>query len=221
MAGEYPTVQDLLSPEHFRRLCREFLTDHPSRSYTIGAVSIPFAGWLAERSAREAKARPRWAAKLAFACDVAIVERTMDEVWDEPFADPIPFDELQAIPIEQWPDAKLETIPAFALLELNHSVTEAMNAARDDHAVTASPPEKAWLCVYRNDDSRWRLDLTFEQHALLCALDDGATLGDAIEAVATTEGADVAAMMAGLGGWFEEWMGSGLFCRVSLPSTPR
>jgi len=214
LAGEYPTVQHLLSPEHFRRLLREFLVDRPSAAYSLNRVGLPFADWLAERSARVAKAQPSLSAKLAFAVDVAIVERTMDEVWDEPFADPVPFEQLQAIPLDSWADVHLETIPALALLELAHPVTGAMNAARDGEAIEVPAPTPTWICVYRDDRQRWRFDLSFEQHGLLAALTDDASLGEAIEAVATSEGADVAAMMGGLGEWFKEWMGSGLFCSV-------
>lgn len=214
LADEYPTVQHLLSPQHFRRLMREYLGDHPSATYTLNRVGAPFADWLAARAARVAKAQPTLSAKLAFAVDIAIVERTMDEVWDEPFATAIAFEELQAIPMEAWADVRLETMPALALLELAHPITEAMNAARDDEAIVVPAPEPAWICVYRDDDRRWRFELTFEQHGLLAALSQGQSLGEAIEAVATSEGADGAAMMSGLGDWFKDWMGTGLFCSV-------
>ena len=91
-----------------------------------------------------------------------------------------------------------------------------MNAARDDEAIVVPKPATTWICIYRDDDRRWRFELTFEQHGLLAALSRGETLGEAIEAVATSEGADVAAMMSGLGGWFKEWMGTGLFASVRL-----
>jgi len=102
------------------------------------------------------------------------------------------------------------------LLELAHPITAAMNAARDDEPMVVPAPQPSWICVYRDDSQRWRVQLSFEQFALLSALVDGASLGTAIESVATTDGADVAAMMAGLGDWFRQWMGSGLFSAERL-----
>jgi hypothetical protein len=119
--------------------------------------------------------------------------------------------------MEVWADVRLQTLPAMILLELAHPVTDAMNAARDDRAVVVPEPRPTWLCVYRDDVQRWRFDLGFEQHGLLSELASGATLGEAIETVAALKGADVAAMMSGLGAWFKDWMGSGLFCAVRPP----
>jgi len=218
LAGEFPTAVELLGETEFRAAAREFLVEHPSQTWSLDRVGAPFADWM--QAIADQQRDERLAATLRFCADVARVERAMDQVWDRRFEEPVPFERLQAIAQDLWPTVRLKTIAAMELLQLGHPTSEAMNAVNRGDEPELPPPETAWICVYRRGDRRFRFPIGREQHALLSALQAGETMGAAIEATATMDGADVAAMMAGLGGWFADWMASGLFCGVDSVSDP-
>ncbi len=67
------------------------------------------------------------------------------------------------------------------------------------------------MLVHRRDLVRYRLPLVREQHDLLAALTAGATLGEALEAAAGREGADVGRMMASVGDWLRDLAARGIF----------
>ncbi len=208
LRGEYPTVEFLLGPGPFGQLARAFLVDQPSRTYTLNRVGVPFSGWLAERAVDQPE--------LAFAVDLALVERALDEVWDCKAEEPVAYEALQAIPPDRWDRVRLHTIAALQLFELAHPITEFMNGVMRDEAAPVPEPSPAYVCVYCTLAGRYRIPLSFEQHGILSALLAGSTLGEAIELAATSEGADVPAMLAGLGGWFRDWTERGLFSGVEL-----
>lgn len=211
LAAELPTVQHLFGEEPFRDAMRQFLTDHPSATWTLDRVGMPLASWFEDRAPQSSDPL-RW----QVAADMARVERAMDAVWDEPFAEPVSYEELAAIATDQWAQARLTPIPAFRLLALGHPVREVMNAATTGQAPTLPASRAAWMCVYRDDSRRWRFPLDQSQFVLLSALERGATLGGAITQVAALPGTDVGALLGSLGDWFREWMGSGLFAQVEV-----
>ncbi len=202
---EYPGVQAAVGEGAFRSLCRAFLVDCPSTSWTLNRLSAPFPGWLEGRGAALGDAR------LAFAASVASVERAMDEVWDAPFEDPVSADALAAVPADGWADLRLRTTAAMRLLTLDHPVSAFMNAVRREEPFEIADPEPAWVLVHRRDLVRYRLPLVREQHDLLAALTAGATLGEALEAAAGREGADVGRMMASVGDWLRDLAARGIF----------
>lgn len=208
LRAEYPTVEFLLGDDRFWALAKDFITEQPSRTYTLNRVGIPFAGWLAARAGDD----PR----LAFAVDLACVERAMDEVWDRAAEEPVAYEAVQALAPDDWGRAHLRPIGALELFELGHPVSGFMNGVIRGELTEVPAPEPAWVCVYCTERGRFRMPISFEQHGVLSALVGGATLGEAIEAAATAEGADVPAMLAGLGEWFRDWTGRGLFMAVDL-----
>ncbi len=208
LRGEYPSVELLLGPARFGSLARDFITEQPSRTYTLNRVGVPFSSWLAERAGDDPL--------LSFAIDLSLVERALDEVWDCKAEAPVAYEALQVIPPDRWDRVRLDTIDALQLFELRHPISAFMNGVMRGDLDGVPEPEPSWVCVYCTLAGRYRIPLSFEQHALLSSLVDGATLGEAIEAAATSEGADVPAMLAGLGGWFRDWTERGLFRAVEL-----
>ena len=214
MAEEYPGVLALLGEEGFDGLVRAFLQEHPSTSWTLNRLSVPFPAWLRSEGDRRGDGR------MLFAADVARVERAMDDVWDAPFEDPISADALAAVPPEGWADLHLVTAQCLRLLALDHPVTDFMDLARAGEPADIAPPTPSWVLVHRRGTRRFRPPLTHEQFDLLSALVAGGTLGEALEAAADREGADVAAMMAGVGEWLRDFAARGLFTSLGTRSGP-
>ena len=51
LALEFPVIQRLVGEDYFRRLAREFQTEHPSRAGDLQGIGAPFAGFLRARFA--------------------------------------------------------------------------------------------------------------------------------------------------------------------------
>jgi hypothetical protein len=208
LTEEYPGVLGLLGEDEFPALCKAFLIEHPSTSWTLNRLSLGFPAWLSVVGDRMDSA------ELRFAADVAAVERAMEEIWDAPFEEPVSAEELAAIPPEGWAELRLSTIAAHRLLALDHPVAEFMDAVRADEPWSIAGPSPSWMLVFRQGLRRFRLPLVQEQADLLSALVAGATLGEALESAASAEGADVALMMGSVGEWLQDFASRGIFSAV-------
>jgi hypothetical protein len=208
MEDEYPNVLFLLGPDRFARVARAYLGEHPSSHYNLGRLSAGFPDYLATLD--ESAAYP------AFASALARVERAMEDIVDDPAEEPIAFETLTAIPLDNWPQARMRPIRALRLLQLDHPVNDFMNARREEYFAPVPEPGEVAMCIHRVGFQVYRHEIEPEQFLLLSSLNDGATLGEAIESVALSPGCDADKMMAGLSGWFEEWMADDLFASIEL-----
>jgi len=208
LEAEYPNVLFLFGPERFARVARSYLRDHPSGYYNLSRLSAAFPDYLATLD--EAAAYP------AFASAVARVERAMEDIVDDPGEEPIAFETLAAIPMDNWPQARLRPIRALRLLQLDHPVNDFMNARREEYFAPVPEARDVAMCIHRVGFQVYRQELETEQFLLLSRLNENATLGEAIESVALSPGCDAEKMMSGLAGWFEDWMADNLFASIEL-----
>tara|TARA_Y100001968_G_scaffold327742_1_gene373428 strand:- start:1725 stop:2573 length:849 start_codon:yes stop_codon:yes gene_type:complete len=203
MEQEYPSVQELLGAERFAQLARQYLSEQPSAHYNLARLSSGFPNFLIGQRDRE---------RLApFAAALAQVERAMEELVDEEEQQPLEHKHLAALPIEQWQDARLKPIAALRLLRIEYPVNEFMNALQQGHSPKVPQPCPTLMCVRRQQFQCYREELFPEQFSLLQSLQQGASLGQAIETAASVENADPARMMKQLGSWFEAWSSKGMF----------
>jgi hypothetical protein len=205
LAEEYPTVHHLLGPRRFYRVAVDYLVAHPSRSYTLTRLSIPFADFLA----REAKALRR----RALLADVARVERAIEDVFDAAAPEPMTTRELRRVPMEKWAAGRLVLAP-FRLLELDYPVNSLIAAVRKDLPVKAPRKRTERLVVYQSRLRVWRAPLSREAFTLLKALGEGKRLPEAFEACAGLRGFDEAKFTRSLQPWFKGWAAADLICGV-------
>lgn len=206
MSEEYPTTREVVGAERFVSLCREFLTAHPSTSWTLARLSVGFPAFLAEDAAE--------VPHRALAADVARVERVLEDLFDAPRAEPVSLDDLLAVPRADWISARLETIPALTLLALDHPVNDLISAVRQGQPVALPGPGPSWLVVWRDDRQPWRKELSEAQHTLLSSLQRGRTLGQAIERCAALPEVSLETLLGALQPWFAEWAAEGFFAAV-------
>jgi hypothetical protein len=204
LAEEFPTVRHLLGKDLFENVARDYVTRHPSTHYSLTRLGSKFPAYLAGEAAdlpdRE------------FVADVATVERAMEDVFDAQNVEPIEFEELTAIPTECWSEVRLQIIPAFRLLKLQHPVNSYITAVREDRHMDIPAAARSFVAVYRNNFRVWRVDLDEQRFELLCALHRGQSLGSALDLCASLPAADPARVMNDVGDWFREWTAEGLFC---------
>lgn len=206
LADEFPTVHHVLGPEQFTVVVKDYLERHPSKSYSLNHLGSSFPGYL-EEEALDAPHRE-------FIAAVARVERAMEDVFDEQYAEPVTLDALSSLLVDESGDIYLQIIPALRLLELDYPVNDYITAVREDRHMDIPLPAKTYVAVYRSNYKPWRVDLEPQRYALLSYLQQGKSLGEALESCMSVSDADDFA--SSLENWFRDWAADGLFCGIKI-----
>ena len=149
--------------------------------------------------------------------DLARLERTYSEVFDGPGAERLTLlnaDEIQAVPPEAWPAARLVSVPCLRLLALRYPVQEYATGVRKKENPPFPDPEPTWLAVSRIEYVVRRWTLSRVQYELLESLMSGLPVRAAIEKAAHAaieNGQSVDHLAEDLRAWFEEWSAAGFF----------
>ncbi len=215
LRDEFPALLHAVGDEVFDGLAFGYLQAYPSTSYTLSNLSRNFARFLEETRPRdEDDPSPSWP---DFMIDLARLERTYSEVFDGPGAERLTLlkaDEIQALPPEVWPAARLVPVPCLRLLALRYPVQEYATGVRKKENPPFPDPEPTWLAVSRVEYVVRRWTLSRVQYELLESLMSGLPVGAAIEKaarVAIENGQSVDHLAEDLRAWFEEWSAAGFF----------
>jgi len=174
LADVYPVVQRLVGEEFFNQLARRFVREHPSRSGNLHDFGRELAGFLATLPDLS---------ELPYLPDVAALEWALHEVFHE--AEAVPFDFATATDPE---NVKVRIHAAARLIASRYPVLAIWEANRfEDPPLIDLDAGADWLIVFRDGLERQILRLTPGEFALLGALAQGMTLGEACEAALAAE----------------------------------
>lgn len=207
---EYPTTLQILGRQEFSRVCRRFIEKHPSRHRSLNQLSTKFPDFLA-------KALPP-GHRRGLAVDVARIERTMEDVFDAPRAEPLTAAEFAAIGANEWGRVRLSVNPALRMLKLRYPANDYMNAIRAGRTPRLPAPRASFAIVFRRDYQVFRKPQAPEQFRLLTALMAGRKLAVAVSGSVSRKSGGAERLAAMLGSWFREWAAAGLFCGVTRNS---
>ncbi|MFO1009719.1 MAG: DNA-binding domain-containing protein [Planctomycetota bacterium] len=199
---DYPALLQHLGRERFDALMTAYLRRHPSRHYSLNFLGYAVPEFLA----REAKVRER-----AFLADVARVEHAITEVFDAEPSTTLDRAALAALPPAAFARLRLEFVPAFRLLALEHDANKAVTALRHGKSAPSTKKHRAWVAVYRKEHVVWRLDLDEPAYRVLDSLQRGRTLPQAIAAGAKAFRGGPEELQTAVQGWFAEWSAEGFF----------
>jgi len=209
LATDYPVIKHYLGDEDFDELIRDYVARYPSRSYTLNRLGDHLPKFLADRS--------DWS-QGGFLADLARLELAMTEVFDEEETPVLSGEDLEAVPPEDWEEARLRPIAALRLLEFEHVVVPHLTAFHRERPCPKAIKRVSWVVVYRRSYSVLRLELSAPEFALLSALVDGAQLGEAVADAVTANRS--ARQQAKVFRWFRTWIREGLFTGVDVdPAT--
>jgi putative DNA-binding protein len=229
----FPILKRALGEEVFHGFALDYLRAHPSRSYTLNELGRRFPEYL--RATRPASGegqtesvtgvadeadevlRPEWP---EFLIDLARLEWAIYEVFDGPGVEGqklLSADDLLGIGAERWPNARLELVPCFVLLETVFPVNDYYTAARSSTEEVPLPePEESFVALTRRDYIVRRYNVSRAEFALMRALREKRTVGEAIESAANAS-EDAPEIFAGrLELWFRNWTAEGFFRAVQL-----
>ncbi len=190
LAEDFPALRALVGERRFEALSIAYLTEHPSRSFTLRNLGSKLPHWLA--------AHPEHCGRRhRLALDLVRIEWACVEAFDAPERSPLTQRQIAALQGE----SKLALQPCLQLVALNYPAddlvlelhkrekrqTSEAGVAHEEEsgAKTAVPklrPRPTWLAVHRVDLSVYYRRIEREEFQTLVGLRDGRALGDAIEA---------------------------------------
>jgi Putative DNA-binding domain len=222
MIEDFPGLRAVMGERRFEEMCKAYITDCPSASFTLRNLGSRLETWL--------RKHPKWAAtKQDLALDITRLEWADIEAFDGK-AEPA----LSAEDLKNTDDAnlRLKLQPYVQLLSLKYPVDDLLLEVREDEdtdfasnafqerrkrkrvqAVAKLKPEPIFLAVHRIDYSVFFRRIEREEFFILKALREGKSLSEAIEvglrktAIAPDERATSVQQ------WFQNWASLGWFCK--------
>jgi len=188
VSEDYPALIAIVGPKRFNALIRGYLSDHPSRSFTLRNLGRRLPAWLTRHPELTGR-------RHELAVDAARVEWACIEAFDG--ASLPPMTESGALLVS--PASVLALQPQLQLLHLRYPVEELVIAVhrnlRETEIVSnaatmrkrparerlpAMRRSEVYLAVHRYEDSVYHNRLTAEEFRLLSALREGHTVDSAI-----------------------------------------
>jgi hypothetical protein len=216
----FPMLKRALGAEAFDGLAFEYLQRYPSRSYTLDHLGETFPRFLEETrpGPEDGGPPPGEIGWPDFLIDLASLEWVVAKVFDGPGTEGrtlLTPEALQTFPAERFATARLRTVPCLRLLVSRYPVNAYFTAARqaEDEGEEAPIPDPApeYTAITRREFIVRRYSLSHPQHALLAALQSGATVAEALAAAAAISDLDDDALAAELRSWFHLFTAEGFF----------
>jgi len=227
MVEDFPGLRAVLGDARFEAMARAYITDCPSRSFTLRNLGSQLESWLHRH--------PRWAGKKqALALDFVKLEWAEIDTFDGKAELPLRPEDLGAA----GPNLRLRLQPYIHLLSLRYPVDDllleikknddvndfASNAMQErrkrkrvQHVAKLKPTAIA-LAVHRIDNSVYFRRLEPEEFALLSALQQGKTLQKSVDAAFRSSKIPPEELPGTIQRWFHNWAALGWFCKAGEKS---
>ena len=235
MAEDFPGLRAVLGSRRFESMCKAYLTECPSRSFTLRNLGARLETWL--------RRNPSWIRdRRVLALDMVRLEWADIEAFDGQAKPVLRSEDLREI---DAPSLQLDIQPYVQLLELHYPVDDlllevkhgddtadfASNAIQERRkrskvrAVAKLEPTQIFLAVHRLDFSVYFRRIEREEFALLSALRSGKTIERAIELAFRKSAVPVADRATFVQHSFQTWATLGWFCNLeekrARPEGPR
>jgi hypothetical protein len=231
MVEDFPGLRAVLGATRFEAMSKAYITDCPSRSFTLRNLGSQLETWLHQH--------PRWAGKKqALALDILKLEWAEIEAFDGKAEPPLRPEDLAA---NGGANLRLRLQPYIQLLRLRYSVDDllleiknnreenevASNAFQERRkrkrveTVAKLKPAAIALAVHRIDNSVYFRRLEPEEFALLTELKQGRTLQKAVDHAFTETKISLQELPALVQRWFHNWAALGWFCQPERETSTR
>jgi len=222
LAEDYPGLRAVLGGRRFESMCKAYLTEHPSRSFTLRNLGARLETWLREN--------PLWLrGRRVLALDMVRLEWADIEAFDGQAKPALRSEDLLEVDAAKL---QLGIQPYVQLLELHYPVDDlllevkhgddtpdrASNAVQERRkhskvrAVAKLDPAQIFLAVHRLDYSVYFRRIEPEEFALLNALRSGKALERAIELTFRKSSVPAPDRAAFVQHSFQTWAALGWFC---------
>ena len=207
---DFPALEAVLGSRRFHRLSEAYLDQNPSTSFSLRNLGARMAEWM-ERNPRFAGRRQ------SVALDVARIEWAQVEAFDSAERPPL----TPAQTRQLGPDSRLSLQPHLRLLALRHPVDDLVlelhRKGRQSEELPAPSGPLArrgatWLAAHRVENSVYYRRLEAVEYAILKALGEGSTLGQALEQGFARSRVAAGRRPALISQWFNNWATLGWLC---------
>jgi hypothetical protein len=222
MVEDFPGLSAVLGDRRFEEMCKAYITDCPSRSFTLRNLGSRLESWL--------RKHPKWAgAKPDLALDIVRLEWADIETFDgkaEPALRPEDLGgaadanlRLKLQPYVQLLSLKYPVDNLLLEVRKNEDTDFASNAFQEKRkrkrvqAVAKLKPASIFLAVHRLDYSVYFRRIEPEEFSILKALRVGKSLGEAIDSGLRKSTIPLEERSASVQQWFQNWAALGWFCR--------
>jgi len=222
MAEDFPGLRAILGQRRFEDMCRAYLAECPSRSFTLRNLGARLETWL--------RRNPKWIrGERTLALDMVRLEWADIEAFDGKAQPDLHSEDLNG---SSAPFFRLRVQPYVKLLELHYPVDAlALKVREDDDAdfasntltenrktakiqsVAAVQPRQIFLVIHRIDFSVYYRRIEREEFALLSALRSGKTIERAIELAFQRSSIPEFDRGGYVRNCFQTWAALGWFCR--------
>lgn len=221
VAEDFPALNTVLGEKVFDRLVLAYLKENPSTSFTLRNLGAKLPQWL--------EAHPEFAPRRhRLLVDVARLEWAYVEAFDRADVAPLTAEDFGNFAA----DTRLFLQPHIQLLDLKYPVDELVlavhretgpsdimsNAVSERRQVKRTRLPKmlrsaVWLVVHRYENSVYYRRIDRENFLLLSALQQGVSLGDALETAFRKSKLSAEEQAARIQGYFAHASELGWFCR--------
>ncbi len=225
-AEDFPGLRAIVGTHRFEQLSLAYLTECPSRSYTLRNLGSRLLAWL--------RAHPKWVQpQERLALDMVRLEWAHVEAFDaadEPVVGP---EDL----LEVTPATHFAIQPHISLLQLAYPVDDLLLAVKDDSDQQSDAAsnagsyrrkqhpavkkmqrlnrERIYVAVYRHQYSVWFRRLTPEAFRMLRSMRQGNPLGVALDHALHGSRLRESELATQAQELFAEWSQLGWFCKAS------
>ena len=215
LSEDFPGLRAILGAKRFRAMTEAYLTECPSRSFTLRNLGERLPQWLGSH--------PEWMQPNGrLVRDMTNLEWAHIEVFDAA--------EFPVLKPEDLAGEKLvlhlTLQPHISLLELEYPVDEILLAAGKAQrfyttssgdgrrvAIKNTKPETVFLVVHRADFSVHYKRVEREAYLLLSGVRDGLSLSDALDFAFADSDIAEEIQACQIEQWFGTWMSLGWFCK--------
>jgi hypothetical protein len=219
---DFPALEATIGKRRFDALAQAYLTENPSRSFTLRNLGSNIESWL--------RANPNWTGQHhAIAIDVARLEWAYVEAFDN--------GEEPALTLADVAELKMDSLlflqPHVRLLRLDYPVDDFIIEVHRRQALSSvasnavtrigsgarrrrlNPPaaEEILLAVHRFDHAVYYKRLQPEAFRLLDGFASGLSFGASLERAFQNSAIPEADQPASIQQWFASWAELGWFCR--------
>jgi len=223
LAEDFPGLRAVLGGQRFESMCKAYLTECPSRSFTLRNLGAHLETWLRQN--------PSWIRnRRELALDMVRLEWADIEAFDGQAKPPLRSEDLREMDAA---NLQLSIQPYVRLLELHYPVDDlllevkhgddtpdfASNAMQERRkrskvrAVAKLEPAQIFLAVHRLDFSVYFRRIEPEEFFLLNAVRNGKTVERAIELAFRKSSVPAADRVTFVQHSFQTWATLGWFCK--------
>jgi hypothetical protein len=205
VSNDFPVLRDHLGDDAFGRLVEDFIRSEPSRSRSARQYASRLPDFMRDS--------PIWKARRR-ACDLARLERALNDAFDAADAPALTIDDLRAIEIEDWPQLVFAFHPSFTILDLAKGTAKLYGALAEGGQPSSVGHGEEAVIVWRSGDQPVYREIDEDERLALTEAERGAKFGDVCALLALQKSDE--AVTRRIAGFLAQWFADGLVAKISI-----